>query len=134
MLYLPCHSSIVSTQFLFLFFWFSIIHMHYHIIMLILDHQQFSVFLSEDIFLCKYFSIKSYILCFSFQCLLITLYLNSWNLSNFIINFITNQITSYFSCFLNCSFQSSFKCICCKLFSMIKNFWLFILSRLLLMF
>ena len=93
MLYLPCHSSIVSTQFLFLFFWFSIIHMHYHIIMLILDHQQFSVFFSEDIFFFKYFSIKSNILCFTFQCLLMALYLNSWNLSNFSINFITNQIT-----------------------------------------
>ena len=41
---------------------------------------------------------------------------------NFIINFITNQITSCFCCFLNCSFRSSFRCISCRLFSMIKKF------------
>ena len=37
-------------------------------------------------------------------------------------NFISNQIASCFSCFLNCSFWSSFKCICSRLFSMIKTF------------
>ena len=39
-----------------------------------------------------------------------------------ISNFITNQITNYFCFFLNYYFWSSFKCICCRLLSMIKTF------------
>ena len=43
------------------------------------------------------------------------------NFCNSISNFITNQITSCFFCFLNDSFWRTFKCICCRLFSMIKK-------------
>ena len=43
------------------------------------------------------------------------------NLRNYISNFITNQITSCFCCFLNDSFWRSFKCIYCRLFSMITK-------------
>ena len=41
---------------------------------------------------------------------------------NFTSNFFTNQITSCFSCFINDFFRRSFKCICCRLFSMTKDF------------
>ena len=45
-----------------------------------------------------------------------------WNFCNSIRSFITNQFTSCFCCFLKNSFWRSFKCICCRLFSMIEMF------------
>ena len=45
-----------------------------------------------------------------------------WRFCNFASIFIANQMTSCFCCFLNWSFWSSLKCICCRLFSMIKKF------------
>ena len=47
-----------------------------------------------------------------------TVVLPSYRLSNF----VANQITISFWCFLDCFFRSSSKCICGRLFSMIKTF------------
>ena len=52
----------------------------------------------------------------------INLWWSFWGSCNFIKNFISNYITSCFCCFLNCLFWNSFKCICSKLFSMVKKF------------
>ena len=49
-----------------------------------------------------------------------------WRFCDFISSFITSQITSCFSSFLNWSFLSSFKCICSRLFYMIKKFLLYL--------
>ena len=46
-----------------------------------------------------------------------------------ISSFITNQITNYFCFFLNYYFWSSFKCICCRLLSMIKTFLAVLLTQ-----
>ena len=78
---------------------------------------------SADIhfFCCWYFSNKSCIFCFTFNCIWTVFSWTFCNFCNFIKNFITNQITSWFCC-LNLSFWSIFKCICSRLFSMISKF------------
>ena len=90
-----------------------------YIFILILDHEWFPVFIQKTSFF-MYFSIKSNI--FFLICNWIILRWSFWGSCNSISNFISNQITIYFCSFLNFSFWRSFKCICSRLFSMIKKF------------
>ena len=62
------------------------------------------------------------ILYFSFNFFWTILWWSSWDFRNFISDFITHQTTSCIYCFLNWSFWSSSKCLCWRLFSMIKKF------------
>ena len=55
------------------------------------------------------------------NCLWVILFWIFWKFCDFIRNFISNQITSCICYFLNYSFWISFKCICCRLFSMIRK-------------
>ena len=43
------------------------------------------------------------------------------HLTYFFCNFICKFVSSCFCCFSNCSPWSSFKCICCRLFNMVKK-------------
>ena len=82
----------------------------------------------------RYFSIKSNFFCFICNFFWIIVWWSSSYFCSFISTFISNQITSYFCCFLNYSFWSSFKCICSRLFSMIKKFLAIFKSFLFILF
>ena len=75
-------------------------------------------------------------LCIMFICnfLWIILRGTSWDHCNIVSNFINNQITNCFCYFFNSSFWRSFECICCRLFSMAKSFWLYLPLMFLLIF
>ena len=84
---------------------------HYYNIILISDHLEIYIF-SLGISLSYLFvTVSELIFCEIFETFLILAE-----------NFITNRITSCFYGFLNYSFWSSFKCVCCRLFSMMNKF------------
>ena len=64
-----------------------------------------------------YFFVRLYIFWFISNCFRIILW---WSCQDF-CNFICKFVSSCFCCFSNCSPWSSFKCICCRLFNMVKK-------------
>ena len=121
------HFCNVTINFLNLDGWFSVlpnklINFWYSIIMLLYQSQilisSFLSFFRRYTSLFMYLFIKSFV----FNCLWTIMQISSWGFHNFISHFVNNEITSCLCSFLNCSFWNSFKCICCRLFSIIKNF------------
>ena len=126
-LYLPRKLSFISTQYFVLNLdgWFvalsrKFIIFWYFINLLLYKYQtinNFLLFFWRNIFFFRYFFIIIIRNCFW-----IIMWWTSWDLCYIVSEFITNQITNCLHCFLNCSFWSNFKCICCRVFKMIKMF------------
>ena len=113
-LHIPRELSFISTQFFvldwfgvmsnkFIVFWFSIIILLYY--SLIINNPM--SFFWKFIFFFPYFSIKSCIFCFTFNCLWTTLWCRSSDLWS-IGNFIANQITDCFCWFFELPFLKQF--------------------------
>ena len=126
MLYVP-RESFISTQFFVLnlvdWFWCNIRHLLFFDIPLLyyyinLRSSLTLCILSGDIYI--YIFLRYYFLICN--CFWIILLQSFWDFPNFICDFIANEFTSCFCWFLNSSFWRSFKCICSRLFSMIKRF------------
>ena len=78
--------------------------------------------LRSSVILCLSSTYIYILLMFNCTCFWVILLQSFWNFYNYVNNFIINQIISCSCCFLNCFSWSSFKCICCRLLSMIKKF------------
>ena len=132
--YVPREPSFISTQFFVLNLdgWFGILpnkflFFQYSTIMLSYKSQIINIFLSSrDTFFFRYFIIM--LIC---NCFWIILLRSFWNFV--ILSAILWPIKSLdvSAVFFNCFFRSSFKCLYCRLFSLIKKFLtLFWISRL----
>ena len=127
--YVPRESLFTSTQFfiLNLDIWFGVLS------------SKFIIFDIPSLF--YYINLRSYItFCLSFFIMLIFTFFwiillwSSWGSCTFISNFMTNQNTRCFFFSWITLFWSSFKCTCCRLFSMLKMFWLYWPLKFLLIF
>ena len=130
MLYVPCESSFISTEFFVLNLGGSLVYEN----LLLFDIRLLDYYINfrSSVIRCI-FSGGIYIFSLIFlpqvqyfpficNCPWTILWWSAWDFSNFISNFVANQIISCICCFTNCSFWSSFKCVFSRLFSMRKTF------------
>ena len=111
---------------------------HYYIIILTLNHCLLLRYYIDDryfSFFWRYisffwcFSIKSYIFCFTFNCLWTILRWNLWDFHDFNGNFITNHIRKCFSCFCDCSLEAVLSASTADYLAWSRCFWLYLLLK-----